>query len=147
MLQVATAGAALLGFSMSAMADFSGDYDPSNWSSICSPDCGSVQVGGAPTSIVLIGSDTGFEGASEFRYEIKALNGGTLKFDWQYVSLDTSGDPAVDFADAHVNSTTLSLLNVFGASTQSGTFTGNVTTGDFIGFKLQTMDNLEGPAH
>lgn len=145
MLQVAAAGAALFGFSMSAMADFSGGYDPSNWSSICSPDCGIVQLGGAPTSIVLIGSDTGSGSASEFRYEIKALNGGALKFDWQYVSLDTSGDPAVDFADAYVNTTHVSLLDVFGASSQSGTFTGNVTTGDFIGFKLQTVDNLEGP--
>jgi hypothetical protein len=149
MLHAAVA-TALIGFSMTASADFSGYYAPVNWATSHVPDTvidlGSVDTVGAPMSITLNGSDStpvDFT-FSRVDFTIVAPAAGTFSFDWDYTSTDTFGafyDPA-----GYIKNGQLQLTNDFGASSQSGHVSVLVAAGDVIGFHVTTLDNYGGNA-
>ena len=142
--------AGLLGFSMTASADFSGYYAPSNWlighSPDASTDFGSVRQTGAPGSITLVGSDSNsleFP-SSRLDFKIAAPAAGTFSFNWVYTSTDSLGaffDPA-----GYVHNAQFQLTADGGANSQSGQVSVLVAAGDTIGFHVTTLDNNGGSA-
>ena len=138
----------LLGFSITASADFSGYYAPSQWlighAPDASTDFGSVDTSGAPGSITLIGSDSGSGVASRVDFRIVAPVAGTFSFNWTYISTDTEGafyDPA-----GYLKNGQFQLTADGGGINQSGQRSVLVAAGDVIGFHVTTLDNMAGSA-
>lgn len=149
MLHAAVA-AALIGFSMTASADFSGYYAPAQWATVHASeggiDLGSVDTTGAAASITLIGSNSSPEELglpSRLEFTITAPAAGTFSFDWSYASSDES--PLYDPAGWIVNGP-LRLTDDEGGSSQSGHLSVSVLAGDVIGFHVTTEDNYGGNA-
>lgn len=150
MLHAAVA-AALIGFSMTASADFSGYYAPAQWATGHVPDAvvdlGSVDTTGAAGSITLIGSDSSplVEGSpSRLEFTIIAPAAGTFSFDWSYNTTDGAGplwDPA-----GYIKSGQFQLTANDGASGQSGQVSILVAAGELIGFHVTSEDNFGGNA-
>ena len=143
--------AGLLGFSMTASADFSGYYAPSNWlighGPDVSTDFGSVDTTmGATGSITLIGSDSGSGSTSYVDFTIIAPAAGSFSFNWDY----TSNDPSLALYDSagYVKNIQFQLTTDAGDSSQSGLMRSvlGVEAGDKIGFHVTTQDNLFGSA-
>jgi hypothetical protein len=149
MLRVAAVAAALVGFSMPALADFSGYYAPENWLTTHVPDAdtdkGSIDESSEPGSIALIGSDTGSELFSRLEFTIAAPAAGTVSFDWSYVSSDADG-PEFDPAGYLLNGAITQLSDNGGGATQGAQVSFTVMAGDRFGFYLQSNDNLSGSA-
>ena len=140
--------AGLLGFSMTASADFSGYYAPSNWLVGHAPDnatdFGSVDPTGAPGSITLIGSDSGSGSASRVDFSIMAPAAGTFSFNWAYSSTDSGG--AFFDAAGYPKNGQFQLTDNFGDTSQSGQLSLSVVAGEVIGFHVTTRDNGFGSA-
>lgn len=150
----AALAAGLLGFSMSASADFSGFsgyYAPTQWTiGHTADDFGSVDVTGAPGSITLIGSDTNpaIDTPSRVDFTIVAQGAGTFSFNWSYSTTDGEGasyDPA-GYIKGSIAAGQFQLTNDSGLSNQSGQMSFLVTAGDVIGFHVTTLDNIGGSA-
>ena len=138
--------AGLLGFSMTASADFSGYYAPAQWLVGHAPDnltdFGSVNTTGAPGSITLIGSDSNSELPSRVDFSIMAPAAGTFSFNWAYTSTDIDGaDPA-----GYLKNGQFQLTVDGGGNSQSGQLSLLVAAGDVIGFHVKTVDNGFGSA-
>lgn len=140
--------AGLLGFSMTASADFSGYYAPAQWVIGHAPDnltdFGSVDTTGAPGSITLTGSNSGSESPSRVDFSIMAPAAGTFSFNWAYTSTDSLGafyDPA-----GYLKNGQFQLTDGGGANSQLGQLSLLVAAGDVIGFHVTTLDNLGGSA-
>ena len=142
--------AGLLGFSMSASADFSGYYAPANWlvghAPDASTDFGSVDTTSAPGSITLIGSDSNpaVETFSSVDFTIMAQAAGSFSFNWAYSSTDIGGafwDPA-----GYIKTGQFQLTDDGGTDNQSGLVSVLVAAGDLIGFHVTTLDNQGGSA-
>jgi len=164
MLRLAAVTATLVGLSMPALAQFSGDYAPGKWitSHLPNPstDGGSVDTSLAPVSITLIGSNTTpFDPAfSALEFKIVALAGGTFSFDWSYKTNDigypgTPGDPTdppvpPPFFDPAfvIRNGQILLTDNAGLPTQSGSFSVVVVKDDVIGFRIDSFDNYGGNA-
>lgn len=165
MLLYAVSAAGLLGFSVSASADFSGYYGvPGSWilTNSCTAlgECGTgTYTSGAPASVTVIGSDViGFGAGDPFasltRFTITAGWAGTVRFDWSYETPDP-GDPSAtppvpgaffDPAGYMLNGTPVQLTDTAGADSQSGSFDFSVVAGDVFGFYVESIDNLQGAA-
>ena len=137
--------AGLLGFSMTASANFSGYYAPANWQvGNTLDDSGIVETTGAPGAITLIGSNSGSGLASRVDFSIMAQAAGTFSFNWAYYSTDIEGafwDPAGYFKNGQFQ-----LTDNLGTNSQSGLVSLSVAAGDVIGFHVTTLDNLGGSA-
>ena len=140
--------AGLLGFSMTASANFSGYYAPSNWLIGHAPDAsidsGSIDTTLAPGSITLIGSNNGSDVPSRVDFTIIAPAAGTFSFNWSYTSTDSDGafyDPA-----GYRKNGQFQLTDGGGANSQSGLKSVLVAAGDVIGFHVTTLDNIGGSA-
>ena len=140
--------AGLLGFSMTASADFGGYYAPSQWLVGHAPDnatdFGSVVSTGAPGSITLIGSNSQSSAFSRVDFSIMAPAAGTFSFNWAYSSTDSLG-AAYDLA-GYLKNGQFQLTDDGGSNTQSGLVSLSVAAGDVIGFHVTTLDNYGGSA-
>lgn len=137
--------AALIGFSTTAAADFSGAYAVANWTTTNTPGqaTGSVDISGAPSSVVVIGSDgPQLNGGTTFT--IAAAGAGNVFFDWLYMTADV--DPSTDPAGYILNGIRTQLSVDTGANTQSGNQFFAVAAGDIFGFFVDTTDNQFGSA-
>lgn len=125
-----------------ATADFSGPYDPANWTFDADGTDASVDTSGAPGEITITGGNDGVGGMAKFTIEVpEDAPAGAWAFDWEYTS-DDSGD--FDTAGFIRNDVEVTLaLNVLAPA--SGSFTTNVQPGDTIGFFVETDDGLFGP--
>lgn len=157
MLRVAAVSAALLGLSMPALAQFSGDYAPANWTtshvSEASTDMGTVDISSVPDSITLYGSDAAPDLSSVFfsrlEFTIVASAAGQVSFSWSYASNDGTADPLYDPAGYRLGvlQADLNQLSVNGGSVaQNGTVSFNVTAGQTFGFYVSSDDNFGGNA-
>ncbi|MFM7466634.1 MAG: hypothetical protein ACKO2O_01885, partial [Crocinitomicaceae bacterium] len=130
-----------------ATAQFSGDFDPSNWTLVQNTQNGNayVDASGAPGSIVFTGSDSNepqfFAGYDD--YQITLPNGfsGCLSFDYSYQNLD------VDFLDAfqYVVNGQMTFVSYGTDASASGTITLSLNAGDVFGFRIYNGDNIYGP--
>ena len=94
-LGVMTAGlaSATLGLAASpaqALTNFAGDYAPGNWTQSIGGD-GLIDTTSAPGSISLTGADDA-GGLQNTDFTIAAPTAGTVSFDWNFSTLDTSSE-------------------------------------------------------
>jgi hypothetical protein len=138
-----------------ASADFSGYYDPSNWTLFNSTGTsqttgepvqgnGFVDTTLAPVSITLFGSDfffdpdlIVFEPGINTDYTITAAASGTWSFDWLY----TSNDIQMYDDGGYLVNGAYTLLAYNQDSPASGSVSIGVNAGDVIGFRIHTLDN------
>lgn len=129
---------------------FTGDYAPENW--VTSPGTGSIGSF-STTGLSLTGGDDGSDLPSSTDVSIViAQVQATIMFDWTY---ETSAGE-LPFWDPFGVKTLLrgdlppplftSLVDLLGASTQSGSFSIILNFGDVFAFSQQTVDNLFGAA-
>lgn len=130
-------------------AQFSGYYDPANWTQVNSSGCdnGYVLTGGAPGSIALWGSDnSGCSTSSQVtRYVIASEACGTISFDWDYTTYDCDGSSFDRFG--YMLNGTPTQLSVNGhpfGSSQSGSTSVAVAVGDVFAFYMNATDNFCG---
>ena len=129
-----------------ASGGFTGSYAPANWTSAIQGD-GSINTSGAPTSISLSSADNGVEPGinQNTNYTITAPAAGTVSFNWSYATADGLG-PEYDPFGYLKNGSFTQLTNNLGASSQSGTATFSVASGDTFGFRQNSLDSLGGCA-
>ena len=75
-----------------ALTQFAGDYAPGNWTFNANGGGGSIVTSGAPGNIVLRSSDDGSSGNVNTDFTIAAPTAGTVSFDWNFSTLDTSSE-------------------------------------------------------
>lgn len=135
-------------FSLSLNAQFSYSYAPAKWTTTLTPGSnGSVNTSGAPGSIIITGSDGAPANDMDVDYTITALASGPFSFSWSYHTNDTDADPQYDIAGVLINGIFTRLTsNTAGNINQSGSWSGSVTAGTVIGFRLSAIDNVFGNA-
>ncbi len=122
--------------------DFTGYYDVSNWTTFLEGD-GSMDLSGAPLTVMLTGSDSGTLSSLLVSFTIAAATSGFFDFDWDYVTQDNA--PGFDKA-FYLNDVLVQLTNNSGAKNQSGSISVPVTSGDIIGWQVDTFDDRFGAA-
>lgn len=119
---------------------FAGPYAPPNWSLSTNEGNGNVDISGAPSSIVLTGSNSATGSTIYTNYTITALASGPVRFDWFYNSTDASGYDGFGYL---LNGAFTFLTEEPGSSGSSQLF--NVMAGDAFGFRVFTQDDGGGP--
>jgi len=139
---LAAVAVSLVAGSTMAYADFSGDYDPANWTLTTNGGDGSVDTSFAPGTIILTGSDSDTGGSVDTDYTVSVATvcGATIDFDWDYETNDLDGfDPSyylINGADEFISSTDGS----------NGSESVPVFAGDIFGFRVNTVDDIGGEA-
>lgn len=140
----------LLCLSNSAVfSQFSGAFAPSKWTTVLSPgSSGSVDVSGAPASILIIGSDGAEASNVDVDYMTTTTSAGLWSFSWAYHTNDSYNDPQYDLAGILINGVFTQLSeSTANLTDQSGTYTSvSLPSGTSIGFRLRATDNGYGNA-
>lgn len=142
------AGLALMAVAPSQAAlisDFTGPYDVSNWTQSIQGN-GSIDVTGAPLSIVLTSANDGdefFSPNQNVDLTIAAVGSGTVSFNWNFTTSDT--DAVFDPFGYLLNSVFTQLTVDFGFKTQAGAVSFSVQAGDVFGFRQASIDSLFVP--
>ena len=147
-------GAALLFVALpqakAVIVGFEGPYAPANWTLTTNGGDGSVVTLGAPTSITLIGSDTGSFNPISTDFTTLAAGDGLVSFSWNYVTSDP-GDgvrpgPFWDRFGYLLGGSFTQLSDNSGASSQSGIASFSVVAGQTFGFRVFSVDDFGGRA-
>ena len=133
----ALVAAALTAAPMPAVAvGFSGDYDPTNWTTTLSPlSDGSVDTTNAPNDITITGPNNG-QVPSFINYTISAPSSGTVSFDWLYNTIDSPGGDSFGYL---INGVQTQLTDDQ-ATLPSGSSSISVVSGDIFGFYVASTD-------
>lgn len=135
---LAVTSTACLTLSATASADFTGYYDPANWTwTELGTGVGSY-VADANTLVMTTG-DAGVDTDSYFH--ILAAADGTFSFDWAYSSVD---DPGFD-AGYYVLDDLSNYIFLSTTDGESGSISVQVSAGDLIGFNVYSVDGEFGP--
>jgi autotransporter-associated beta strand protein len=114
-------------------------YAPANWTvTDFSANGGSIEVGGAPHSVVLSGPDDGSRVSGEIGFSIQVPVGGTFSFDWSYFSDDSAGYDYAYYVNGYYN-----YLTTYDG--ESGHVSVPVFAGDTIGWVVYSTDSVNGP--
>jgi len=125
---------------------FQGPYAPVNWTLTTNEGNGSVDTSGAPTSITLVGSDTGSDIGLRFTdYTTLAVGDRLVSFSWDYETADNGG-PGEDPFGYLIEGNYTQLSDNGGGMEQSGSASFSVLAGQTFGFRVVTGDDLWGPA-
>lgn len=162
-LRYATAGAVALSIYAFTLAGahatvigFSGAFDPANWSLTNTNADGDVDTSGAPGSIELWGGDNLSFSSGNTDFTLDGPLGGPVKFgtwhfDWAFtgepINPDIPTGPGFDPSGYLINGAFVQVTDNGGLASQSGSVWVSVSAGDFIGFRVHTTDNIEGPGH
>lgn len=125
------------------ITDFTGYYNVANWT--LSLGGGSINLAGAPLSILEISSDVGCCASSNMDFTIAAAANSTIQFNWNYTTSDADG-PFYDPFGWLLNGVFAQLTNDFGSAAQSGTTSFLVAAGDVFGFRQRSLDSWLGSA-
>jgi hypothetical protein len=127
-----------------AFADFSGSYDPSNWTlTLSAGSNGFVDTSGAPASIALYGSDNDTFTSQTTDYTATVSCDGVISFDWSYISFDVDG-PSFDPAGLLINGVFIQLSDDNGPDFQSGSVVSAASGGDTWGWRIDATDDQLG---
>ncbi len=132
-LAYAVAGAATLGATATAQADFSGPYDHANWTFT---QAGDSSFSSTLSTLTLTGSNDGTTNNALTTYTIAADADGVVSFDWDYSSFEYGG---YDYGGFTLNGAFTTLA--FNSTQGGGTFSTNVSAGDEIGFWVFSVDS------
>jgi hypothetical protein len=126
-------------------ADFTGDYDVSNWTLTLTNSDGTVNTAGAPAYIQITSGDNGNGSSGNTDYIITVPQDTTITFSWSYT---TSDGPAWDYPLELINgaATIFPNFDTGGPSSQGGVLSISVAAGDAFGFRMHTTDNIFGRA-
>jgi hypothetical protein len=127
-------GVAMVVTAPAARADFSGYYDPINWTVDLQSGNGSVTPNGF-TSVDLVSNNNGLGGLYTL-YSITAGGTGLLTFDWNYVNRDFCCE--FEIASFVINSTVTPLAQ----DDASGSVSVLVNLGDLIVFRNLAIDGF-----
>ena len=127
-----------------ALTLFAGGYAPTNWTQSIGGD-GSINTGGAPASITLIGANdgNGFGNPANTDFTIAAPTAGTVSVDWAYSTDDEKAQ--YDPFGYLLNGAFIKLTND-GVANQSGSASFSVLAGDVFGFRQNSVDSILGRA-
>jgi len=130
----------------SLFAQFSGYYDPANWTTT-NTGCGagSVDATAAPASVTVTGAEVGGFCSSLITYGIAVQFCGTVNFNWDYTTTDCDG-PFYDQFGYSLNGNYVQLTDNGGANTQSGSASVTVNAGDVFAFYIFSVDSYCGAA-
>jgi hypothetical protein len=130
----------------SANAQFSGLFDPANWTISEDPvgTGGSVDIAGAPGDITIVSGDNGnFGGNTDFSIVIPA--DGFINLSWSYTTVDGA---EYDYPQYVINGVETLMpgydINAGGAA-QSGVLTIPVLTGQSFALRMTSADGVAGP--
>lgn len=126
-----------------AILSFAGDYAPGNWTLDTDGQNGSVDTSTAPQFITLAGSDGDYESGVVTLFTVNVLTGGTLEFDWVFLSLDEDG-ASYDPFGYFLNAVFVQLSDDGGLDSQSGSESVAVAAGDVFGFWIDSTDGCCG---
>ena len=115
---------------------FDGHHDPANWTLVTGLGNGSVDLSGAPASIILSGSNNGFVANTDYTMLIDG--DGDVMFDYEYSSVDSPGLDSFGYL-LNGSFTQLADSNAISAMMVS------VANGDTFGFRITTFDATQGP--
>ena len=123
----------------SANSAFIDAYDLSNWSQ--STNGGTIDISGAPDTVVLTSSNDGSGDKKNQDFIITALENEAINFAWSYQTTDLN---VYDPFGWLFNGVFTQLTDNSGNSNQSGIFSFNVVTGDIFGFRANSVDSMSG---
>ena len=124
----------------SANAAFINTYGLSNWSQ--SINGGSIDISGAPDTVVLISSNDNSDAEKNQDLTITALENADISFAWNFQTNDSFN--AYDPFGMLLNGVFTQLSDNLGNNNQSGVFSFNVVTGDIFGFRANSIDSMFG---
>ena len=126
-------------------SNFVGAYDVANWTFSNSNADGSVNTSGAPSSIAITGGNNGSQAGGDSNFTITIPSDTTLSFDWSY---STSDGAQFDTPRIIVNGTPTNMTgyDTGGSTSQSGTMSVALNSGDTFAFNMNTGDNIFGAA-
>lgn len=152
--QCVIGGTASVSSISSDYSGFAGTHAPASWTS--TPGTGSIDTSGAPASISLTSGNDNSATLSNTDFSKTIPTAGTVRFNWSYVTTDSSGDPDFDMFGYFTKDPNPLAGEVFvkltpgisggGTASQSGTVSISVPAGYKFGFRQQTFDNGQGPA-
>lgn len=119
-----------------SFGQFSGYYDPANWTLSNVNSNGSVNTAGAPASIAITGSNTGTGGVGVITYSIAVQNSGNVSFNWNV----SHPDAGWDNFEYVLNGVATFITD----QNTSGSTTVPVTAGDIFAFQITSEDNGAG---
>lgn len=123
--------------------DFTAGYDVTNWTQ--SLDGGSIDLSGAPLTIIEISSNGGCCSSSSTDFTIASLGQGMVNFDWTYNTTDVDGSSFDPFG--YLLNGVFTQLTAGGSyATQSGSVSFFTNVGDVFGFSAQATDSQLGSA-
>ena len=134
-----------------AAVGFSGDYDPTNWTTTLSRSSdGSVDTSNAPTDITITGPNN-LQALSYINYTIGAPSSGTVSFDWIYNTIDLPGGDSFGYLINGVRTQLTDDPNTLPTGTAFSVVSGDIfgfyvtsTDGD-LGAGIATIYNFSGP--
>ncbi len=119
---------------------------PSNWTLTQVNSNGSVNTSSAPGSIAMISSNIGSPfNSGQTNFSIPITCSGNITFNWNYTTIDGS---AWDYPMYFINGGAPILFpgySTSGGSSQSGTATIAVNSGDVLTLQANSVDNGSGP--
>jgi len=120
---------------------FTGDFDPSNWSTTHFNSDGIVDISNAPDSVTFISSDNNSSTFGSTSFSIVVPESGALYFRWSFTTEDVSAfwDPFGYFVDDKYTEVTFPSLR-----SQSGWRGVSVLQGQVFGFRINSIDNVFG---
>lgn len=121
--------------------DFTGPYDPGNWTAINSGN-GVIDTTGTPGSISMTSSNDGSFSSGNQDFTISIPASGWISFDWSYTTTDWN--PVYDPFGYLLNGSFHQLTLDWGNNNQSGSELVSVSISDVFGFRSVTTDNLFG---
>ena len=128
------------------MADFSGPYDPANWTlTLSAGSNGFVDTTGAPVFIELWGSDNNTFSPQTTDYTAVITCDGNVRFDWIYATFDEDGS-SFDPAGYLINGAFTQVTADGSFAIQNGNvFLGGLDIGDVFGWRVLATDDQLGP--
>lgn len=126
--------------SISAHADFSGDYAPAKWNAITQGwGCGNsaVDTSRTPNSIALITVNNCADVA--VWYEVAVPNSGSISFDWEMPAVSDGGGD--HWAEYLIDGVGKRITSLPGADSASGTTTLNVQAGQKLSIHYKGRTN------
>lgn len=132
------------------ITDFTDDYSANIWTETLTDSDGdgfgdgSIDLSGAPFTIVLTSSDVGSDNISNTDFTSVAFGDGLVTFDWLYNTSDwnASYDPFGWLLNDVFHQVTVDNLS----TEQSGIVSFSVFAGDIFGFRQNSTDSTEGSA-
>lgn len=128
---------------------FTGDYDVSNWTTTRTDPCTSCYTIATPTELTIGGANgDDVEAFDQFNDRtITVLTDAIIRFDWEYL---TDDDPFFDPFGIISNDGSgfifTPLSDDLGGSEQSGSLSFVVDAGNIFGFRMWSVDSLNGAA-